>query len=399
MRKILQNVSLLYNSKSFPWIIILIGVVLRIIPYLYNRSLWLDESLIALNIVERSFLKLLYPLNYSQSAPIGFVLLEKLAIQVFGNNEYALRLFPLISGILSLILFYQVAKRWINPKAVPIALSLFVISEPLIYYSSEVKQYSSDVAIALLIFLVTDYIISKKLTHNRIFLFGVIGSISLWFSHPSLFILFSVGLILTIFHICRKEWTKIRSFSIAYSLWALSFIINYFGNLRYIDSRGNLKGFFSNNFMPFPPMSVSELEWILDTFVSIFNFPVGLPLSGIALLTFIIGCISLYSVRKEKFLLLISPLFIALLASCFHKYPFRGRLLLFVVPSLLLCIGEGMTQIRDKTKQNLPVIGNVILCLLFLFPLFNVGSHIIKPKPINQEEIKPVLEYVSIPVC
>lgn len=386
--------SLLDNPKRLPWIIILTGAVLRCVQYLYNRSLWLDESLLALNIIDRSFFELLKPLSYNQSMPIGFLLLEKSSVQVFGNNEYALRLIPLLSGIISLFLFYEVAKRCIGPKAVLIALSLFAISDPLIYYSSEVKQYSSELAIALLLFLIAIYIQSRRPTIPRIVLLGILGSITILFSHSALFILAGVGATLTIFHIYRKEWTKIRTFSIAYSLWALSFTVIYFGSLRYMDSRGSLKNSFSNAFMPFPPLYISDFKWIADRLLSVFEYPVGLSLSGIALLAFIIGCISTYSKTKERFFILLFPVFFALLASGLHKYPFKGRLLLFLVPSLLLFISEGAAQIRYKTKQNFPVIGITLIGLLFIGPLFYAGHHLIKPKPIHQEEIKPVLKYI-----
>ena len=64
-----QWASLLYNSNRLPWIIILIGVALRLGLYLANNSLWLDESFIALNIVNKSFPELLKPLDYKQLLP------------------------------------------------------------------------------------------------------------------------------------------------------------------------------------------------------------------------------------------------------------------------------------------------------------------------------------------
>ena len=85
-------------------------------PILHNRSLWADEAVLALNIVNRSYWELLQPLDYEQGAPVGFLLVEKLAIGVFGNNEYALRLFPLLSGIISLFLFYILAKYVFKSK-------------------------------------------------------------------------------------------------------------------------------------------------------------------------------------------------------------------------------------------------------------------------------------------
>jgi hypothetical protein len=50
--------------------IIFIGIILRLIQYGINRSLWLDESLLALNIVNKSLSELLRPLDYNQIAPV-----------------------------------------------------------------------------------------------------------------------------------------------------------------------------------------------------------------------------------------------------------------------------------------------------------------------------------------
>ena|SRR5205823_3801628 len=98
-----------------------------------NRSLWLDEFYIALNIVQRSFSQLLQPLDFHQAAPIGFLLIEKAAVQPFGNTEYALRLFPLFSGIVALLFLYKLASWYLAPRATLIALGLFSIADPLIY--------------------------------------------------------------------------------------------------------------------------------------------------------------------------------------------------------------------------------------------------------------------------
>src|SRR6202140_5812605 len=140
----------LSSPTKLEWTIIVFGALLRLTQFLSNRSLWLDEAKLALNIVNRSFVQLCKPLDYGQGAPVGFLMLERSAVHLFGSGEYALRLFPLLSGMISLLLFYQLAKQSV-PSAAPIAMGLFATSAPLIYYSSEVKQYSGDVAIALLL--------------------------------------------------------------------------------------------------------------------------------------------------------------------------------------------------------------------------------------------------------
>ena len=57
------------NPRRVVWIIIGLGIILRLVQYLYNRSLWLDEASLALNVIEKSFSGLLQPLGYDQMAP------------------------------------------------------------------------------------------------------------------------------------------------------------------------------------------------------------------------------------------------------------------------------------------------------------------------------------------
>ena len=59
---------------------ILLAITLTLINLLHNRSLWLDEAALALNIVSRSYLELLKPLADGQSAPIGFLFIDLVVI-------------------------------------------------------------------------------------------------------------------------------------------------------------------------------------------------------------------------------------------------------------------------------------------------------------------------------
>ena len=68
------------NYYIFNWFFIIVGISIRFYTYLCNRSLWLDEAYLALNIIERGFYGLLYPLNYNQGAPILFLFIEKFVV-------------------------------------------------------------------------------------------------------------------------------------------------------------------------------------------------------------------------------------------------------------------------------------------------------------------------------
>ncbi len=144
--------------------------------------------------------------------------------------------------------------------------------------------------------------------------------------------------------------------------------------------------------MPFPPFSISSIKWLVSSFFEVFKNPVGKYLVGIGGLTFLIGSISLFSEKREIFFLLMLPLFLVLLASAFRLYPFNGRFLIFIVPVFLLFIAEGAEHIRERTKNNCAIVGIAIICLLFLHPINNAVSQLIKLD--HREEIKVVINYV-----
>src|SRR6185503_8477862 len=135
-------------------LILLAGFLLRLRQYLTGRSLWLDEAMLALNIVNRDYGDLFQPLDYDQGAPIGFMLVEKTFNLIFGRNEFSLRLFPLLIGLASLWIFYLLLKRSTSGAGFWVALTLFAFNPRLIYHSSEVKQYILDVAVTIGLLLI-----------------------------------------------------------------------------------------------------------------------------------------------------------------------------------------------------------------------------------------------------
>ena len=104
-----------------------LGVLIRVVQYASNRSLWFDEVAIGLNLLDRSYLDLLNALDHNQAAPPLFLWAEKFFLETFGSSEYSLRLFPLIGGLLSLWLFYRFTQRWAETWVRPIAILLFSV--------------------------------------------------------------------------------------------------------------------------------------------------------------------------------------------------------------------------------------------------------------------------------
>src|SRR5262245_19637301 len=118
-------------------LLILAGIALRLRHYLENQPLWLDEAWVGADITLKSVGQIFVNLTYFPDlafTPILFQLMGKLFITLFGNSELSLRLFPCLSGIVSLFIFFLLLKKWGRGWVVPLALSLFALDSNLIFY-------------------------------------------------------------------------------------------------------------------------------------------------------------------------------------------------------------------------------------------------------------------------
>ncbi|MFZ2096372.1 MAG: hypothetical protein WAV05_07010, partial [Anaerolineales bacterium] len=187
----------------------LLGIILRLYFYIINRSLWLDEASLALNIVNRSFPDLLKPLDYYQGASLGFLFVQKIIGSLLGYKDYVLRFIPLIAGLVSIFLMFVVSKKIGRQISPYICLGLFVLSPRLIYYSSELKQYSTDVLATLLLLILVPDCLDDEVKPRTLVTLGITGCLCLWFSHPSLFIYLGILLTLGLTFLIKKDKTRI----------------------------------------------------------------------------------------------------------------------------------------------------------------------------------------------
>ncbi|UCG92201.1 MAG: glycosyltransferase family 39 protein [candidate division WOR-3 bacterium] len=380
--------------KNVVWIIIGIGTIMRIAQYLYNRSLTEGEAALAINIVQRSYTELFKPLDFAQAAPVGFLLLQKSLMNIMGNNELTLRLLPLVASIASLFLFLDVAKKSISGKAIPIALILFTIGDHLIYFSSEIKQYSSDVTITLLLIFLGLTLLEKNFRMNCFILFGVVGALSPWFSHPAVFTFYAVAAVLLFYLVRRRQRVRMTWLIFIGIIGTVSLSINYLVSLQTLSQHEGLLQVWSKSFMPLPPTSLADIQWFAYAFARIFKNPLGLFFYELllAVLSFLVGIIVLYSKKRRTVYMLLLPILFALLASGFRKYPFQGRLLLFIAPLMFLLIAEGIYFIRHSTAKNSNIIGIALVVILLIHPILLAGYHLIRPRA--PEELRTVIYYL-----
>ena len=108
------------------------------------------------------------------------------------------------------------------------------ILEPFVYYSSETKQYSFDVLVALVIFLLFDHVLSSDRLRWWVALF-VAGAVAPFFSHPSIFVLAGTGIALLLAAAAARDVRKLIFVSMAGLAWLVSFLVVYVTSTRNLN--------------------------------------------------------------------------------------------------------------------------------------------------------------------
>lgn len=387
------RLSAVLSSSALSWAVVAAGAVLRIAQYVFNRSLWVDESYVALNIVNRSFRGLTEPLFHNQAAPFGFLWLEKLSVLVFGTGELALRLVPLLAALAALVLFREVARRVLRPELAVLALALFAVSDRLIYYASEVKQYSSDVAVTLALLLVAiDAAAADRLSWRWVTTLSAAGVAGVWLSHPAAFVLAGAGLTLGVAALARRDWSRVRRLAIVGAIWAANFAAAFAISLGEIASDAKHQRYWGDTFMPMPPFGGEGIMWLKTAMLSAFENPAGLTPAWLGLSCFAVGCVYLLVAKREHAAILLLPLVLCLVASGLRKYPFGNRLVLFLVPVFVLVVAKGVEAVVTKIRYAGPVLGLALAAALLVQPSLTAARGLKHPR--THEEIKPVLAHV-----
>ncbi|MCX7854639.1 MAG: glycosyltransferase family 39 protein [Anaerolineae bacterium] len=391
----------LYEGRLWPCTALLatlaLGIAARLAQYLSNRSLWLDEAYLALNILGRDFSGLLRPLDDHQIAPPLFLWAVKLAVSLWGDGEPVLRLVPLIGGILALPLFYLLARRVLGPLGAWLATALLAWSQPLIYYASEVKPYATDaltaVAACALALPLIEGPTARWPSVRRLLLTGVLGALMPWFSYPSAFVLGGLALAMLLGPLIRRQYRLALRMAIPPALWGLSLLALYAAVLRPGLSDSFLRTFWREFFAPFPPRSLADLYWYLQAWFDFLVFAGGLPFYGLATFAWLAGGIILWQARRRALALaLVLPLLGATVASMLKLYPLYIRVILFAVPPAFLLIACGGEALYRALSAHSRAIAVVWVVLLVLHPFYR--SLTVLSTPWANEEVRPAIQYI-----
>lgn len=385
--------SRLLNSPGLLIGIMIFGAALRIARYLHGTSLYFDEAMLGLNLIKYSYWELLRPLDFGQVAPPGFLWLARASVVWFGSSENALRLVPLLAGLVSLPLFYGLARQFLARWSSVLALLLFSVSWPLIRYATEVKQYSLDVAVTLALSLIALKWPLERPCSLRSLAMGLVGAISLWFSHAALFVLAGLAWGWIISAILYRQPRRLLSCAIPFALWAASFTLFFHLFLSRVDGRPDLLQFHADAFAPLIPHSLADLRWFVHTLEGIFINPVGLSFFDFGLVFAIMGVFFFIEKGEDRIIWLVLPVLFALAASALHKYPFRDRLILFTVPVLIILIFAGIQKLFQALDAREQTIKLLLVGIMLASPCLKALGGF--ARPVEVQALKPALLHIS----
>jgi hypothetical protein len=378
--------------------LIVLGIALRLVRWLLNYPMWCDETLLAANILERDWTALTKPLAYRQVCPLGFLALELTVVRLLGFSELTLRLIPFLCALASVPLFHLLARRVLGTgtSAALLAVALFAVSEAPIRYAAEVKPYSADLLVSLVLLNLAVSWLRTPGSVRHLWAIAAVMPILAATSLPSVFLIGTVALVGIHEAIARtreggrvdgKLWLAYGGFlaSAGFAIAGMFALGQYSSTAA---SREYLINYWSGGFPPSWHDPAALAGWLIRTHSGpLFAYPYGAGrLAWISPLIF--GCFTLgiivHKPRNKKIVAsLVLPFLLLMAAAALRRYPYgmSVRLAQFLTPSTLLLASAGLAslcaQVRPVPLARLAI--PVLTIILVTTGLWRLGHDLANP--------------------
>ncbi|MBK9713112.1 MAG: glycosyltransferase family 39 protein [Kouleothrix sp.] len=376
---------------------ILAGVALRVWQYAANPSIWVDEAAIARNVLDRRPWQLFGSLDFGQVAPPGFLLGIKLSVALLGPSEYALRLVPFVAGIASPALFFVVARSVLRPVGAVVATLMFSTAIPLIFFSSNLKQYSSDIAVTLLVIAIAIRLPLQSLSRRSACGFALVSLPLLFCSQAAVFPITVAGAVVLTDALLTPRPDRLNRLALVASWAAAVVAAATYGSwtMAAVDN-AYLHRFWAQAFMP----REGSLAWLWATAQNVFAGPppalgafdgsLHYPWPALFAALLAIGAVAILRRAPARGVAVAGPVVLALAAAAAQAYPVGTRVSLFLLPSLLLLVVAGAECVGRLVVRR--PLGEYAPALLVPLALATLAQ---QPPPRAPEHLRPVMQYVS----
>lgn len=320
-------------------VIAAIVIVLDIYQWLGARPLWLDEEMIALNVRDRSFADLGGALWLGQSAPLGWLVVQRAVILAFGTGELAVRLVPVLFGIATVVAALWIGRRWLGSVGAAVLVLLFGFGLLVSHYPFEVKHYSADTFFALLLPALAVWATEADTPSGRT------RRIAIWWAAATVGQYLANGALLVspacAFFLAAMAWRidgrrAAATCAMLGAVWLVFFAVHYQLSLTYTHHSGYLRRHWAEELPPDSVGPAGMAQWI-----AVRLEPLALNPAGTALWVSLWAsalCGFVFSARRVMGLLLAAIPLSAFALASFGLVPLYQRFSLWIVPALYLGI-------------------------------------------------------------
>jgi uncharacterized membrane protein len=358
-------------SKVVLLLIVLLAFLLRLYR-LDHQSLWYDEGF-SLYLARLSLGEITARTASDIHPPLYYYLLH-LWLGSFGDSEFVLRFFSLVSGLLTLPLIYALGKRLLGTASGLLAALLLAVSPLYLWYSQEARMYTLVTFLCLL----SSYLLLRALEGKAGFLWGgyIFVNILAIYSHfYAFFVLaFQVLFLLVWWAAKRKGDTLLAgllsqgSVVLAYLPWSGFVLRRYAADVSYW--RGELV---FTEVVRKTLILFSTGHTILESRAQ----PIAIVYGAILLCALVVIALrgkrtagGMGSFWRLLFLLLYISLPVVLLFLISYQRPkFHPRYLMLASPAFFLILAGGLAGLleRGKSWRWLPFsLGLASLCFLLV---------------------------------
>jgi hypothetical protein len=371
-----------------------IGIVLRAVQYFACTSLWLDELALvnALEVHRLSDLGV-RPIAFGQTAPLGYEFLVKLLLLARPSSDLTLRLPSFIVGCAAVPLAGLVATRTVARDYAWTASLGVALAPPLIFQSAQVKPYSEDVALSLLLLWLALGDFDRSRSHPSRAL-AVTGCLAPWFSFASLFVVAAISLAWLVQAAGRHEPVDRPRIVLTICCWGAACVASEVLAQRLVDPtlRQFMHSFWAGGFPPPSLRPRAVAAWLSDALSSIVRQLTGdrggRPLVALAF----VGVVGTWCRSPAKATALGMPIVFAVCAAALRQYPLTDRPSLWAAPILLTAslsgavFGARVLGARRWPSAVVPcAVASAAVAMMFQ------ESPVVQRK----QDIKPVLRHIA----
>jgi hypothetical protein len=333
-------------------IVALAGTVLLVARWAAARPLWLDEEMIALNVRGRGFLGLPGALWLGQSAPLGWLVLERLALVVFGAGERSLRLLPVLFGIAAPWTAVWIGRRWMRPAGAATFVFLITFSIWLTFHDLELKPYSGDVWFGLLLPALAAGAIDEASDRRFVALvrrwWGV-AAIAQWCSNGALLVTPTTAAIVAGESARRRGWRGLWDNVAPGAAWVFMFGTHYALATRFAVHSAYLRSYWSVALPPHDAGVLERLRWLAERFIPFAEKPGSTALPLVFWVAAACGLLLGLRVRRGLALAFLPVPIAGFAFAGIGQVPLWERLSLWMVPAL----DVGIAVLVDACVQRL----------------------------------------------